>query len=150
MARVVQSNFQEMEVSIHPAPLITEIEDVVQPTLARNLVWSDDEQRWKMQRADAQGNLVVGTTGSKVSSVSYSAVSVGTTATLILAANTSRLSVLIRNDGTDTVFVGGDSSVTTSDGMPIRPGESFSDDQYTGDWYGISGTAGQDMRVLEF
>lgn len=150
MARVVQSNFQEMEIAIHPAPMIIEIEDVVRPTLARNLVWSDDEQRWKMQRADVQGNLIVGTTGSKVSSLTYSAATVGTTATQILAANTSRLSVLIRNYGDDTVFLGSDSSVTTADGMPLRPGESFSDDQYTGTWYGISATSGQDVRAMEF
>lgn len=79
--------------------------------------------------------------------VVYGNVSVGVTATLIVAANANRLGATIHDNGSVPIYVGSDSSVTTANGIPIPSGES----KYfnvTTDLYGISGTAAQDVRYL--
>ena len=80
------------------------------------------------------------------------AVSVGTSATLIKAAKSDRVSLKITNGGTETVYIGFDSGVTTSNGFPILTQDvlDFSgNDLYTGVVYGIVGTGSSDVRYLE-
>lgn len=82
--------------------------------------------------------------------VKSSSVSVGTSATALWSSSlANRRTVLVYNDGSDTVYVG-DSSVTTSNGVPVAVGSSVSLNLGPGlTLYGISGTAGQDVRTLE-
>jgi hypothetical protein len=112
---------------------------------------------------DANGNTVVGHTAMTVvsgvaipigpaapmltapsaSNIVTNQVSVGTSATQIVAARANRRSVLIVQEGTTLVRVGG-SSVTTSTGIPL-PGVQYSELSLDGGAaiYGIvaSGTA---------
>lgn len=92
----------------------------------------------------------------------YAAVTVGTGAVLLTAGTNptggkqdmssvgDRKNITIFNNGTATIYIGSDSSVTTATGLPIPAGS-----QYSADYgskvtvYGISGSAGQDVRVLE-
>jgi len=52
-------------------------------------------------------------------------VSVANTATQIVAANTSRYSIVIRNNGTATVFLGPANTVTTANGHTLGAGETI-------------------------
>lgn len=85
----------------------------------------------------------------------YGSVSVGVTATLVLAANASRLSAVIVNNGSATMYFGTSSSVivgsagTALSGIPIPVGGSITFETYTGNIYAISGSAAQDARYLE-
>lgn len=90
-------------------------------------------------------SLLSPNTGLKSSNVS-----VGTSATALWSSSlANRRTVLVYNDGSDTVYVG-DSSVTTSNGVPVAVGSSVSLNLGPGlTLYGISGTAGQDVRTLE-
>ena len=80
-------------------------------------------------------------------------VTVGNTATLIVAANTARLSLVIQNNGSVTVYIGPDASVSTSNGVAILANGSFQEDSggarmYQGDIYGITDSS-SDVRVWE-
>lgn len=77
-------------------------------------------------------------------------VTVGTAATALVAASATRRAVRFYNAGTADVYLGG-SGVTTANGcIKIAAGQSwFEDDAPGAAWYGISGTAGQSVRIQE-
>lgn len=82
------------------------------------------------------------------------AASVSDTATLIVAANTARHSILIgNNSSTLTVYVG-DSTVTTANGIPIPPGATLLEDSggttlWGGAIYGIVASSTADVHYWE-
>lgn len=76
-----------------------------------------------------------------------SAVSVGVAATLIQAANSKTTGWAVKNNGSDIVYLGGDNTVSSANGYPLEPGESLLWDARQ-NLYGISATAGQDVRVM--
>lgn len=73
------------------------------------------------------------------------AVSVGATATLIVAGE--RLGVSIWNNSSQTVYLG-DSGVTTTTGFPIAAGTGFTDSLTSSPIYGIVASSTADCRVL--
>lgn len=73
-----------------------------------------------------------------------------TSATLVLAANASRLSAVIVNDGTVKCYLGKDNTVTASNGIPIQPnGGVLVDGDSTDAWWGITAAGTADLRVCE-
>jgi len=81
-------------------------------------------------------------------SSAYGNVSVGTSATLVRAANTGRASILVQNLGAGTIYLGSDSSVTTANGIQAQPGAAVEfkvDDAI----YAISSAAATDVRYFE-
>lgn len=76
--------------------------------------------------------------------LTYGRATVGTSATLIVDANTSRHSLIITNTDTNySLFIGPDTSITTSNAIEVPPGGSFFEDNsgtklYMGAFYGIS------------
>jgi|TARA_Y100000310_G_scaffold192960_1_gene192910 quinol-cytochrome oxidoreductase complex cytochrome b subunit len=81
--------------------------------------------------------------------LNYGQVSVANTATVILAANIRRTSILVKNDGSADIYVGGDSSVTTSNGLIISPGEGVSFPEYYGAIHGIVASGAETASYLE-
>jgi len=79
--------------------------------------------------------------------MSYAAISVTTSATLIVAANPRRQSLIISNtDTTNPIYVGSDANVTTSNGVLLAAGSTLTEDNggskvYCGDVYGIAGSS---------
>ena len=73
----------------------------------------------------------------------YNNVSIGTTNTLILSDNPQRLSLVVVNNGSNTVYIGPDTSVTTANGIKIVASGTYSEDSggtkmYCGPFYGIA------------
>lgn len=87
--------------------------------------------------------------GAGTSKSAPKTVTVTTGATSIQVLNANRNSIAIANEGSVTVFVGVDSSVTTANGFPIPAGGSLSDDQSTDAWFGIVASGTADVRVIE-
>ena len=87
--------------------------------------------------------------------MAYNAVTVTDTATLILAANPNRISYFIVNNGSNTIYIGSDTSITTVNALPITPGANVDEDSggtkmYMGPIYGIAGVAqSSDIRYWE-
>lgn len=77
-------------------------------------------------------------------------VTVGVTATAVpTTILTGRRSLMIYNNGTVPIYIGS-STVTTTSGLPVVVGQALSMDAGPGLLvYAISGTAGQNVRVLE-
>lgn len=87
-------------------------------------------------------------------SVQYNAVTVTNVATLILPSNPSRRGALVYNNGTVTVYLGFDSSVTSTTGLPLVAGATYNDsgdsDLYRSDIYGITASSSSDVRFHEW
>jgi len=79
--------------------------------------------------------------------MNYAAVTVGTSATVIKAANADRKVILINNNSTQNMWIG-DSGVTIADGQKLKVGESIK--LYTQSAiYGIAASSADDSRYLE-
>jgi hypothetical protein len=87
-------------------------------------------------------------------SVSYGAITVGATATLILGSNPNRRGAVIENNGTVILYIGFDSSVTTSNGIAIVAGGNYINSAdgecYKGAYYGITASSTCDCRYQEW
>jgi hypothetical protein len=88
--------------------------------------------------------LVVASGGT---SLTNAAVTVGTAEVLLAAADPTRQSVTIQNLGAADVYVGA-TGLTTATGVKLASGGAITLDKQTAAIYGISGSAGQDVRVL--
>ena len=88
--------------------------------------------------------------GAFASVLNYAAVSVATTATIIVSANSNRKSVLIRNNSSQDIFIG-DDTVTTSNGLRLKPNHSIylNGNGMTDVVYGIVASSTADTRYLE-
>jgi hypothetical protein len=87
-------------------------------------------------------------TPANVSQVT-AAYSVGTSATAIGSNPVGRKWILVYNNGSDTIYVGG-LGVTTSSGVPVPAGGPASFPYGANiQLYAISATAGQDVRTME-
>ena len=88
--------------------------------------------------------------GGTTANASYNAVSVTGTATLVKAALTTRKSIVITHETAgETLYIGKNSSVTTSTGIPIEQHQYIGWDDYEGDVYAISDGTTVSARYFE-
>lgn len=87
--------------------------------------------------------------GNRTTGESYNTVSVGNTATQIVASNSERRYVIIINNSNKTVYIATDNSVTTSNGLPILKKAGMIIDQTEVNIYGIVSSGTADVRYLE-
>jgi len=72
-----------------------------------------------------------------------------TAATIPTTAATGRIFLMVKNNGANTVYLG-DANVTTSNGMPLEPGDVLSFDlKQEVPLYGITASGSSDVRSLE-
>jgi len=76
-------------------------------------------------------------------------ISITTTATLIIASNTSQIKRMLQNKDVATVYIGSDNSVTTVNGFPIQPGETLNIGDFNGTIYGIVAAGTNDIYFTE-
>lgn len=101
------------------------------------------------QNSSGANGLIVYDLRKIVKTPTTTAVTCATTATLApTSALSNRLTITLINNSSVTIYIGG-SGVTTSNGLPLAPGASFTDDVEDSPYYCrvASGTA--DLRVLE-
>lgn len=72
-----------------------------------------------------------------------------TTAASVLGANATRKVASLYNAGTQTVYLGKDNTVTTSNGFPLVPGGNMVDDASTDAWWAITASGTGDLRIIE-
>lgn len=83
-------------------------------------------------------------------SPTYGAVSVGTSATVIVAANTTRRTLSIfNNDASAAMYVGPTDGVTTSNGYPVPAGQSFQDTRCETGWWAVCASGTINARYIE-
>lgn len=76
------------------------------------------------------------------------AVSIGTSAAVILAANTSRANLLVQNLSVNDLYIGVDSGVTVANGIEVPPNGSVLITHAAAVW-GIASGASSDVRYFE-
>lgn len=87
--------------------------------------------------------------------MAYGQVNVGTaSAALIVAFNDKRKSIIITNEGDSKVYLGNDSSITSTSTISIESGGKYTEDSggqrmFLGDIYGISEDHFNDVRYWE-
>jgi hypothetical protein len=79
----------------------------------------------------------------------YAAVSIGGTAALIKGARTTRKALIVQNvHASQSLYIGSDASVTTSNGLHVAAGDSILV-PFQGTVYGIASGAATDIRYFE-
>lgn len=85
--------------------------------------------------------------------MSYAAVSVTTVAKLIVEANTQRQEIIITNNSSTDMYIGMDSNVTSSNGLPLYSNQTREKSRgfgtYLGPIYGITLSGTCDVRFWE-
>lgn len=66
----------------------------------------------------------------------------------VVAANPARLGLTIRNNGADTVYLGGDDTVTDASPLVLAAGATYVDEISNDAWWAIAGTG--DSATLVF
>ena len=84
----------------------------------------------------------------------FNTVTVTTTATKLVAANTLRESILLTQITDTTIYVGPDDTVTSSNGFPLKQWDIMNENNsgtkvYMGDIYGIVDSSTADVRYWE-
>lgn len=87
-------------------------------------------------------------------SSTYNQVAMSTSAASIIAANTDRKQLILKNTGSEIVYIGNSASVVSTannsnGGYPIGVGEEFHLNDYTGIVYGITSTGTSTISVIE-
>lgn len=85
----------------------------------------------------------------------FGAVTVTDVVTQIMTPNNSRRAYVIANNGSQTMYLGFSSTITSSTGIPLLPGEKFENGGYQDAWasdiYGICATGlSVDCRYLSW
>lgn len=79
-----------------------------------------------------------------------SPVSVGTSATALVAADATRKGIRLFNAGSADVYLGGASVTTTNGAIKIGAGATWIENEAApAAWFGISGTAAQSIKIQE-
>ena len=99
----------------------------------------------KLYGKDANMNYYQGAFGS---TLNHESEDVSTTAVEVVAANASRKSILIQNNGTVTCYLGIDNSVTDATGFPLEVSESVMFYNQDAIW-GITTALTADIRYME-
>jgi hypothetical protein len=88
--------------------------------------------------------------------MAYGSVTVASTAggTLIVAPNSNRKGLILVNTSAQTVYLGHDTNITTSNGIPLLQNgvlteDSGGDKVYQGPYYGITASSTSDVRYDE-
>jgi len=72
-----------------------------------------------------------------------------TTAAQLLPTNDKRVSVLIWNNGTATVYLGNDATVTPTTGFPLGAGLGLEDNQSSDPWWAVTSSGTGDLRIVK-
>lgn len=84
----------------------------------------------------------------------YGSITVATTATLILASNLERRGSILVNNSNQTVYLGMDAAVTTSNGLPLAASSTMQNsgpnEVWKGAIYGVVAGTTANVRFWEF
>lgn len=78
-----------------------------------------------------------------------SVVEVSTTAVQLVGGDTGRACVYLHNQDTDTIYIGPDSTVSSTTGIPVAQNTVFHDEYSYDPWYGITASGTSDMTVMD-
>jgi hypothetical protein len=125
------------------------ISENITRTLARLMGFHVGTATWKLLQSDIDGRLLVSSSSTQTNTATNSNPTVGVASAAILNANPTRRQYIIYNNGSVNIYLGFGTAAVVTNSLPVPPGGIFIDDVFTGVVNAISGTAGQDVRVVE-
>lgn len=146
----ILQGFNNLYVGLQPYDIEPNVSDDIQQTLSRMQGFDYSGGLWRPLKVDTDGRLSVSTSPTQGATGVNSAVSVGTSSTLVIAANASRRQLLLSNQGLQTIYITFGATAVLATGFPLPSLGGIFLDTYTGVVSAIAGTAGQDLRVVEF
>jgi len=123
------------------------VNNVFQRTLSHLVGWTGEKS--VMVACLSDGTLKVSSQATGQTTGKYNQVGVGTSATLVIASNTDRISLAVKNLGSSDMYIGFDSSVSSSNGWRVEPGAGVSFEYYLGPIYAVSPSGTQKMAYME-
>jgi len=147
--KLITPNLTNSELEYDSDVMFSTIELDTSMTIAQLVGWIDATESTKLVRVDADGNLLTSTKGTASDEIVNSNADILTTATLLVSARATRRDLLVRNVGSDTVYLGADNTVTTSTGFPLDTGSCMTFENFIGTLYGIVATTTSNVRVAE-
>lgn len=103
----------------------------------------------RIVRLNTSGQMITSDLDTPQGTRTHTSAAPTTSATSLLAANTSRIVAVLQNAGTIDVFIGA-SGVTTSNGLLLQAnGARYVDDESSDEWFGITASGTGDIRVME-
>lgn len=94
-------------------------------------IWDDASGAWRKAPGDNTSGIKVQSAASMASTFATGQVVVDNTARQIVAANTARRSLVVRNHGNVDAYIGNANTVTTLTGLLVKSGESLVLDKNT-------------------
>ena len=89
-----------------------------------------------------------------MANVTFGSITVTTSATEIVAPTGIRKGLIIANDSTSKIYIGPDNTVTTSNGIPLQSGATFTnagfDEHWAGSIWGIVASGTADARFMQW
>lgn len=149
MVHIDDGNFASLYAALDPFDRSPELSEDIQQALVRLLGWDTLNQFWRKVLVNSNGALLTAQDSGYGRFQTISQVTVTTTSAICLAENTDRLSFALRNIGTNTIYLGLDSTVSSSNGWPLFMGEFYSNDLVTQDIWAIAAGGTQPLARIE-
>ena len=149
MRRVYTPGFGAMSFEVAPPELESDLDEVLQQALTRNMGWDAVAHLWRPILVDSAGATVSSNRASNVRDFSSSSASLTTIDTQIVTPNTNRVGLRIFNFGTEVVFLYPSNPVAIGTAWPIRGGDVFSLELYPGSVWARTETSTAVVRMLE-
>lgn len=110
--------------------------------------YDETNQVFRMVRTDEDGRIIISDTGASPDSLTTETLTLSTTPASLVANNDDRSLLMLRNVGSDSIFIGNSGLVGGGDGWEIGVGEVLTLEGYTGDVFGYCASGSQDLSVL--
>jgi hypothetical protein len=147
--KITEENFENDDIAGVPQVFEYFVSNLAKLVLARLWAWYPGGQQWKRLVCDETGRLIIATAVVPKSTANVTQVEVGTSVVLIINENPQREVLTILNNGTETVYIGVSSTVSTTNGFALLRGAGITLEGYVGPIYGISPTGTNNVCIWE-
>ena len=147
--RIYTPYIARLDVEQREVPDVLDVLNEGRLALSMLFGWDDNALMWRRVLVDSAGRLALAASFSKTHTGHTFSHLASSSVTTVLSDNPNRVSWLIKNNGSVTVYIGFSSSLTAANGLPLYPGDVISDDSYTGPVYVITDSGTSDLRVME-
>lgn len=150
MPKAVIDGFGRSNADIEPLDPSPDISQNVQQTLARLMVWDYTNHQFKLVASDIDGRLIISMSGVQINTAQHGAVFPVAGAFNIRPANVNRRYLVLYNNTGNILYIGFTAGVTAANGFMFMPGTVYTDNIYTGEYWGIQPLFAGDIRFMEF
>lgn len=147
MNQVIQPNLADSDINFTNFPFSPEVEEKLRVSLSFILGKDATDNSFHFIAVDGDGNLAINTSASPSTVINGATVTVTATAGTVASADSNRDKIILTNLSSNSIYIGSNNSVTVDTGIPIRAGEQFVLENFTGALFGITSSLDSDLKV---